>query len=86
MFVYADNCTEALMLSRTAFFALYQNYHKLEKEANELTEELNEEKIAHAETQADLEKETSRKKGWRGAAIGQGVGIVGAVVLAILFF
>ena len=83
MFVYADNCTEALMLSRTAFFALYGNYHKLEKEANELTQELNEEKIAHAETQSKLATETSRKKGWRGVAIGETVGILGAIAAAI---
>ena len=33
MFRYADNCTEALMLSREAFFGLYDQYNQLEDEA-----------------------------------------------------
>lgn len=86
MFQYADNCTEALMLSRTAFFGLYDNYHKLDKEANELADSLDQERIEKAAALAEAERQRSRKKGWRGVAIGEGVGIVGAVVLAILFF
>jgi hypothetical protein len=45
-----------------------------------------EEKLAKVAALAEAEKQKSRKKGWRGVAIGEGVGIVGAVVLAILFF
>jgi hypothetical protein len=86
MFLYADNCTEALMLSRTAFFSLYDNYRKLDKEANELADAVEEERLAKVAALAEAEKQKSRKKGWRGVAIGEGVGIVGAVVLAILFF
>jgi ElaB/YqjD/DUF883 family membrane-anchored ribosome-binding protein len=86
MFLYADNCTEALMLSRTAFFGLYDNYRKLDKEATELADSLDQATIERAAAMAEAEKQRSRKKGWRGVAIGEGVGIIGAVVLAILFF
>lgn len=83
MFVYADNCTEALMLSRTAFFALYGNYNKLDKEANECIDELNEEKIARAAAQQEADEQRKKKKAWRGVAIGQGVGILGAIAIAV---
>ena len=46
MFQYADNCTEALMLSRTAFFSLYEQYGDLEKEAKEQREKAKTEELA----------------------------------------
>jgi hypothetical protein len=73
------------MLSRTAFFSLYNNYHKLEKEANELEDKVSEAEMAKVAAQEEALKQEKRKKGWRGVAIGQGVGIVGAIALAILF-
>lgn len=84
MFTYADNCTEALMLSRTAFYGMYNNYKSLEKEANELSDLLEEEKLAKAAAQKEADEQRNKKRAWRGVAIGEGVGIVGTIV-AIIF-
>jgi hypothetical protein len=80
MFRYADNCTEALMLSRTAFFSLYDQYNGLEDEAKlQRDNAINEAKLKQG-ARDSLTTETVKKKTWRRAAIGEGILIVGAVV------
>jgi hypothetical protein len=76
MFRYADNCTEALMLSRTAFFGLYDNYNKLEDTAkDEQARADNESKLRQAaENKATDEK--NKKIQWRKAALVEGAVIV----------
>lgn len=86
MFVYANNCTEALMLSRTAFFALYNNYHNLEMEANDWRDQTSACTIAVAKVRTDLIKEQERKRMWRRIAIGEGVGIAVTVFAILKFF
>jgi len=83
MFRYADNCTEALMLSRTAFFSLYDQYNQLESEAKlQRDNAINEKKLKEA-AQDSLADEKIKKRGWRKVAIGEGILIVGAVVGAV---
>jgi len=86
MFVYADNCTEALMLSRTAFFALYNNYHALELEAENWRDQYTTCDIALTETRADLIKQQERKVFWRRLAIGEGLGIAATILVVLKFF
>lgn len=80
MFRYADNCTEALMLSHEAFFGLYEQYSLLEDEAILQRENAIEEKKLKQDALNNLANETLKKKTWRRAAIGEGVLIVGTVV------
>lgn len=80
MFKYADNCTEALMLSRTAFFGLYDNYHKLEDEAELQRDSASQAKFERDEAKGKLEGEKQKKKKWIRLAIGEGVLIGGAIV------
>lgn len=71
------------MLSREAFFGLYEQYNKLEDEAKlQRDNALNEAKLKQG-ARDSLTTETVRKKTWRRAAIGEGVLIVGAVVGAV---
>ena len=80
MFRYADNCTEALMLSRTAFFSLYDQYNQLESEAKlQRDNAINEKKLKEA-AQDSLADEKIKKKTWRRVAVGEGILIAGAVV------
>jgi hypothetical protein len=80
MFKYADNCTEALMLSRDAFFGLYDNYNKLEEEAIAQRDSSSQAKFERDEAKGKLATETEKKKKWTRLAIGQGVLIAGTIV------
>lgn len=80
MFKYADNCTEALMLSREAFFGLYDNYNKLEEEAIAQRDSSSQAKFERDEAKGKLNMETEKKKKWIRLAIGEGVLIVGTIV------
>lgn len=77
MFRYADNCTEALMLSRTAFFSLYDQYKDLDAEAVTQRDIANSERLAKEKALLDLEKQTAKKVIWRRIAIGEGIVLVG---------
>ena len=80
MFRYADNCTEALMLSREAFFGLFDQYNLLEDEAKlQRDNAINEKKLKEL-AQDSLSNEKVKKKTWRRVAIGEGILITGAVV------
>lgn len=83
MFQYADNCTEALMLSRTAFFSLYDQYKALETEAKDQREKANTEELAKNKALEEVEKQTNRKIIWRRVAIGEGIVIVGVTVAVV---
>jgi len=78
MFQYADNCTEALMLSRTAFFSLYEQYGDLETEAKSLRDSLKIETMAKNKALEEVVKQTDRKVLWRRIAIGEGIVLAGA--------
>ncbi len=80
MFKFSYNCTEALMLSREAFFGLYEQYNQLEDEAKLQRQNATIEKGLKKAAQDSLSEEKVKKKGWRKAAIGEGILIVGAVV------
>jgi hypothetical protein len=80
MFKFADNCTEALMLSREAFFGLYDNYNKLEEEAIAQRDSASQAKFERDEAKGKLAMETGKKKKWIRLAIGEGVLIVGTIV------
>ena len=83
MFRYADNCTEALMLSREAFFGLYDQYNLLEDEAKLQRDNAINEKKLKENAQDSLATEKVKKKTWRRAAIGEGILIAGAVAGAV---
>lgn len=80
MFKYADNCTEALMLSRDAFFGLYENYNKLEEEAVAQRDSASQAKFERDEAKGKLESEKQKKKKWIRLAIGEGVLIAGTII------
>lgn len=83
MFQYADNCTEALMLSRTAFFSLYEQYGDLEKEAKEQREKAKTEELAKNKALEEVVKQTDKKVLWRRIAIGEGIVLAGATFAII---
>jgi len=83
MFKFSYNCTEALMLSREAFFGLYDQYNQLEDEAKLQRETATIEKGLRKAAQDSLSEEKVKKKSWRKVAIGEGILIVGAVVGAV---
>ena len=80
MYQYSLNCTEALELSRNSFFKLYDIYTELDSIAVEQTNRANKEEALKISAQDSLAQETVKKKGWRKAAIGEGVLIAGTIV------
>ena len=80
MFKFSYNCTEALMLSREAFFGLYGQYNALEEEAILQRDNAANERKLKEGARDSLSTETTRKRTWRRAAIGEGILIAGAVV------
>jgi len=71
------------MLSREAFFGLYDQYNQLEDEAKlQRDNALNESKLKQ-DARDSLSNEKVKKRTWRRAAIGEGVLIIGAVVGAV---
>ena len=71
------------MLSREAFFGLYDQYNQLEDEAKLQRETATIEKGLRKVAQDSLSEEKIKKKSWRKVAIGEGILIVGAVVGAV---
>jgi hypothetical protein len=85
MFRFSENCTEALMLSRDAFFGLYDNYRELEQEAVLQRDRANTEEKLKNEAVEKYNKENLRKKRWRRVALVEGAGI-GATILVLILF
>ena len=79
MFKFADNCTEALLLSREAFFGLYDNYNKLEDEAHILEDTLAQAKFEKKLAVGKAEQEKNKRVVWKRIAIGEGILIAGAI-------
>jgi hypothetical protein len=79
MFKFADNCTEALLLSREAFFGLFDNYNKLEDEAHILEDTLAQAKFEKKQAVGKAEQEKNKRVVWKRVAIGEGILIVGAI-------
>ena len=80
MFKFSYNCTEALMLSREAFFGLYGQYNALEEEAILQRDNATNERKLKEIAQDSLSDEKIKKRTWRRAAIGEGILIVGTIV------
>ena len=64
MFRFSENCTEALMLSRDAFFGLYDNYRELEQEAVLQRDRANTEEKLKNEAIEKYNKENTKSKKW----------------------
>ena len=79
MFKFADSCTEALLLSREAFFGLYENYVKLEDEAHILEDTLAQAKFEKKQAVGKVEQEKNKRIVWKRIAIGEGILIAGAI-------
>ena len=79
MFKFADNCTEALLLSRESFFGLYENYTKLEDESHVLEDSLGQAKFERKQAFGQAEKEKGKRIVWKRVAIGEGILIIGAI-------
>ena len=79
MFKFANNCTEALLLSREAFFGLYENYNKLEEESHVLEDSLGQAKFDRKQAYAKSEQEKTKRIVWKRVAIGEGIAIVGVI-------
>lgn len=79
MFKFADNCTDALMLSREAFFGLYDNYNKLEEEAIIQRDTASQAKFERNNAIAKVGQEKDKKIKWRKLAFGEGFIIIGAI-------
>jgi hypothetical protein len=71
------------MLSREAFFGLYDQYNLLEDEAKLQRDNAINEKKLKENAQDSLATEKVKKRTWRRVAIGEGVLIAGAVVGAV---
>ena len=83
MYEYALNCTEALQLSRTSFFKLYDIYSELDSIAIKETKRANMEDSLKQVAQDSLSLEKVKKRSWRKAAIGEGILITGVIVGAV---
>ena len=79
MFKFADNCTEALLLSREAFFSLYENYNDLETEAKSIEDTVIKAKSDLKSANLKTEEEKGKRVIWKRVALGEGIVLVGAI-------
>ena len=70
LYIYKDNCDNQLKAEQKANADLDKLFTEMESEANRLREKYNNEVIEHAKTKDKLEKQSDKKKKWRGIAIG----------------
>ena len=83
IFKYSSDCTDALLLSRDAFFGLYDNYKDLEEEAmNSALKNQNLESQLE-QVQEKIKQEQKKKVRWRRATVGTSIVAVGAVAAVI---
>jgi len=83
MFKYSSECTDALLLSREAFFGLFDNYKDLEDETKDLSYKVENLEKQKDEAEIKLKKEQEKKVKWRRATVGTSVVAVGAVVAVV---
>ena len=83
MFRYSNDCTESLLLSREAFFGLFDNYKDLEEEAmnSALKNQNLESQLEQA--QEKIYQEQKKKVRWRRATVGTSIVAVGAVAAVV---
>ena len=83
IFKYSSDCTDALLLSREAFFGLFDNYKDLEEEAmNSALKNQNLESQLE-QSQEKVKQEQKKKVRWRRATVGTGVVAIGAVAAVV---
>jgi len=70
MYIYKNNCDTQLKAEQKVNADLNKLFTEMESEANRLKEKYNNEVIEHAKTKDKLEKQSDKKKKWRGIAIG----------------
>ena len=70
LYIYKDNCDNQLKAEQKANADMNKLFTDMESEANRLREKYNNEVIEHAKTKDKLEKQSDKKKKWRGVAIG----------------
>jgi len=83
IFKYSSECTDALLLSREAFFGLFDNYKDLEDETKDLAYKVENLEKQKDEAEIKLNKEQEKKVKWRRATVGTSVVAVGAVVAVV---
>ena len=83
IFKYSSDCTDALLLSREAFFGLYDNYKDLEEEAmnSALKNQNLESQLEQA--QEKISQEQKKKVRWRRATVSTSLVAVGAVAAVV---
>ena len=83
IFKYSSDCTDALLLSRDAFFGLFDNYKDLEEEAmnSALKNQNLESQLEQA--QEKISQEQKKKVRWRRATVSTSVVAVGAVAAVV---
>ena len=70
LYIYKDNCDNQLKSEQKANVDLNKLFTEMEKEAIRLKDKYNTEVIEHTRTKDKLEKQSDKKKKWRGVAIG----------------
>ncbi len=83
IFKYSSDCTDALLLSREAFFGLFDNYKDLEEESmnSALKNQNLESQLEQA--QEKISQEQKKKVRWRRATVGTSIVAVGAVAAVV---
>ena len=83
IFKYSSDCTDALLLSRDAFFGLFDNYKDLEEEAmnSALKNQNLESQLEQA--QEKISQEQKKKVRWRRATVGTSIVAAGAVAAVV---
>jgi hypothetical protein len=83
LYIYKDNCDEQLKNEQDANAYLNVLFTQMEKEAIRLKDKYNTEVIEHTKTKDKLEKQSNKKKKWRGIAIGSGIVNLGLLYLIL---
>lgn len=83
IFKYSSDCTDALLLSRDAFFGLYDNYKDLEEEAMNSSQKNQNLQSQLDQSQEKLLQEQKKKIRWKRATVSSGIIAVGAVTSVV---
>jgi hypothetical protein len=83
IFKYSSDCTDALLLSREAFFGLFDNYKDLEEESmnSALKNQNLESQLEQA--QEKISQEQKKKVRWKRATVSTSIVAVGAVAAVV---
>ena len=83
IFKYSSDCTDALLLSRDAFFGLFDNYKDLEEESMNSSLKNQNLESQLEQSQEKISQEQKKKVRWRRATVSTSVVAVGAVAAVI---